>query len=64
MARIAEGWEALFIRMKNVAAGYSQHADENGSTRKLDREYGDLVEQANELRLLEAAEPTGEQKDV
>lgn len=49
-------WESLFIRMKNIAAGYSNQVDEpNGTTRKLDKEYDDAVEAANDLRLNEAA---------
>jgi len=39
-------WRALYVRMRNIAAGYSQHADENGSTRRLDREFEQVEKDA------------------
>ncbi len=38
-AEVIAKWKALYIKMRNVAAGYSNMADENASTRSLDREF-------------------------
>lgn len=39
-------WQALYRRMRNVAAGYSNHCDENGSTRKLEKEFEAIESEA------------------
>jgi hypothetical protein len=44
-----ENWKALYQRMRNVAAGYSNLADENGTSRRLDREFAELEAEAKNL---------------
>jgi len=44
-----EHWKALYKRMKDVAAAYSNQCDENGTTRRLDREYEAVDHEAREL---------------
>lgn len=41
-----ERWQALYRRMRNIAAGYSNMADENGTTRRLDGEFKVCEEEA------------------
>ena len=41
-----ENWKALYRRMRDVAAGYSNLADENGTSRRLDREFAALEDEA------------------
>lgn len=45
-------WELLYRRMRNVAAGYSNFCEETGSTRRLEREYEQIE---NDARALKAA---------
>jgi hypothetical protein len=45
---VLTGWEQLYRRMRNVAAGYSNHCEESGSTRKLDREFRQIEADARE----------------
>lgn len=47
-------WRALYLRMKNVAAGYSNYCDETGSTRRLEREFEAID---NEARAALASRP-------
>lgn len=43
--QVPEGWRDAFMKMRNVAAGYSNYCEESASTRRLDREF----ESADEL---------------
>jgi hypothetical protein len=49
-AEVIAQWKALYIKMRNVAAGYSNLADENGTSRRLDREFNEC--QATYERLI------------
>jgi hypothetical protein len=42
----ATDWRALYRRMRNVAAGYSNQCYENGTTRRLDREFEAIENEA------------------
>lgn len=48
-----ENWKALYRRMRDVAAGYSNLADESGTSRRLDREFAAIEADATNL----ASEP-------
>jgi hypothetical protein len=37
-----ERWIGFYRRMRNIAAGFSNQCDENGTTRRLDREMSEL----------------------
>ncbi len=37
-----ERWIGFYRRMRDIAAGYSNQCDENGTTRRLDREMTEL----------------------
>lgn len=42
----ADKFEDLYRRMRNCAAGYSNQCDENGTTRKLDKEFLQIESEA------------------
>jgi len=44
-------WESLYRRMRNVAAGYSNYCEESGSTRKLEREFDQIEDDARAIAL-------------
>ena len=46
----AVDWETLYRRMRNVAAGYSNCCEETGTTRRLDREYEQIDNDAAALK--------------
>jgi hypothetical protein len=48
-----ENWKALYRRMRDVAAGYSNQCDESGTSRRLDREFAAIEADATNL----ASEP-------
>jgi hypothetical protein len=47
----APNWESLYRRMRNVAAGYSNFCEESGSTRKLEREFEQIDDDARAIAL-------------
>jgi len=42
-------WESVYRRMRNVAAGYSNYCEESGSTRKLEREFEQIDDDARSI---------------
>jgi hypothetical protein len=50
-----EQWKSLFLRMRNVAAGYFNLAEENaGTMRRLDKEFSALENEARDLSKVDA----------
>lgn len=45
-----QDWESLYRRMRNCAAGYSNFCEENGSTRRLEKEYEAIENDARSLK--------------
>lgn len=46
-------WRALYKKMRDVAAGYSNMADENGTTRRLDHEFNVAQAEFHRLNILD-----------
>lgn len=44
-------WEGLYRRMRNVAAGYSNFCEECGRTRRLEREFEQIDDDARSIAL-------------
>ncbi len=52
-APVIDRWRALYKKMRDVAAGYSNLADETGTTRRLDKEFNEAQAEFHRLNLID-----------
>ncbi len=52
-AEVIVRWRALYKKMRDVAAGYSNLIDENGTSKRLDREFNEAQAEFHRLNELD-----------
>ncbi len=53
-AQVIARWRALYKKMRNIAAAYSNMVDEgSGTTKRLDREFNEAQEEFHTLNLID-----------